>query len=86
MERCGCGALVEYRANTTPVSEGVCKDADGADIAVLLHMGKDGFLSMLEIIKYDGSQIIKPPSAENLAITFVPKYQVLGPGNYRPGE
>lgn len=70
----------------TPVAEGVCKDTDAADIAVLLHMGKDGFLSMLEIIKYDGSQIINPPSAENLAINSVPTIQVLGPGSYRRVE
>jgi hypothetical protein len=67
----------------TPVAEGVCKDADGSDIAVLLHLGKDGFLSMLEIIKYVGSQIISPPSAENLILNNVPTFQVLGPGNYR---
>jgi hypothetical protein len=67
----------------TPVAEGVCKDADGADIAVILHLEKGGFMSMLEIIKYDGSQIINPPSAENLALNSVPQIQVLGPGNYR---
>ena len=67
----------------TPVAEGVYKDADGSDIAVLLHLGKDGFLSMLEIIKYVGSQIINPPSAENLVLNNVPNVQVLGPGNYR---
>ncbi len=67
----------------TPVAEGVCKDADGADIAVILHLGKSGFMSMLEIIKYDGSPIISPPSAENLAINSVPTFQVLGPGSYR---
>ena len=70
----------------TPVSEGVCKDADGSDIAVMLHLGKSGFMSMLEIIKYDGSQIINPPSAENLAINSVPTIQVLGPGSYRRVE
>ena len=67
----------------TPVAEGVCKDADGADIDVILHLRKGGFMSMLEIIKYDGSQIINPPSAENLALNSVPQIQVLGPGNYR---
>jgi hypothetical protein len=67
----------------TPVAEGVCKDADGADIAVILHLRKGGFMSMLEIIKYDGSQIMNPPSAENLAINSVPTFQVLGPGSYR---
>ena len=70
----------------TPVAEGVCKDADGADIAVILHLRKGGFMSMLEIIKYDGSQIINPPSAENLAINSVPMFQILGPGSYRRVE
>ena len=65
------------------VAEGICKDADGADIAVILHLGKGGFMSMLEIIKYDGSRIINPPSAENLVLNWVPKFEVLGPGNYR---
>jgi hypothetical protein len=51
-----------------PVAEGVCKDADGSDIAVILHLGKGGFMSMLEIIKYDGSRVINPPSAENLVL------------------
>jgi len=67
----------------TPVAEGLCKDADGADIAVILHLGKSGFMSMLEIIKYDGSQIINPPSAGNLAINSVPAFQVLESGSYR---
>ncbi len=67
----------------TPVAEGVCKDADGADIAVILHLRKGGFMSMLEIIKYDGSRIINPPSAENLVLNWVPKFEVLGPGSYR---
>ncbi len=65
----------------TPVAEGVCKDADGLDIAVILHLGKSGFMSMLEIIKYDGSRIINPPSAENLVINSVPRFEALGPGN-----
>jgi hypothetical protein len=65
----------------TPVAEGVCKDADGSDIAVILHLGKSGFMSMLEIIKYDGSQIINPPSAENLVLNSVPRFEVLGLGN-----
>ncbi len=67
----------------TPVAEGVCKDADGSDIAVILHLGKDGFMSMLEIIKYDGSRIINPPSADKLVLNWVPKVEVLGPGSYR---
>lgn len=51
-----------------PVAEGTYKDADGADIAVILHLGKGGFMSMLEIIKDDGSPIIKPPSAQDLVL------------------
>jgi hypothetical protein len=47
--------------------EGVCTDADGGMIAVMLHVDKDGFMHMLEIIKYDGSAIINPPSAGDLA-------------------
>ena len=50
------------------VAEGISKDADGADIAVMLHLGKGGFMSMLEIIKHDGSRIIKPPSAQELVL------------------
>jgi hypothetical protein len=60
----GTGAPGKY----APVAEGMCKDADGAEIAVILHLGKGGFMSMLEIIRYDGSQIINPPSAQNLVL------------------
>jgi len=80
---CSDGIPSKY---VTPVSEGVCKDADGVDIAVMLHLAKSGFMSMLEIIRYDGSQIISPPSADNLAINSVPTFQVLGPGRYRRVE
>ena len=51
-----------------PVAEGTYKDADGGDIAVILHLGKGGFMTMLEIIKYDGSPIIKPPRAEGFVL------------------
>jgi hypothetical protein len=50
------------------VAEATYKDADGADVAVILHLGKGGFMSMLEIIRYDGSRIINPPSAQNLVL------------------
>jgi len=60
----GSPALGKY----APVAEGAYKDADGADIALILHLGRDGFMSMLEIIRYDGSRIINPPSAENLVL------------------
>lgn len=59
----------------TPIAEGVFKDADGSDIAVILHL-KAGFMSMLEIIKYDGSQVINQPTAENLVMSSVPKFEV----------
>ncbi len=51
--------------------EGVCTDADGGMIAVMLHVDKDGFMRMLEILKYDGSVIINPPSAHDLAIPLL---------------
>jgi hypothetical protein len=37
-------------------------------------------------LKYDGSRIINPPSAENLVLNWVPKFEVLGPGSYRKVE
>jgi hypothetical protein len=46
--------------------EGVCTDSDGGMIAVMLHVDKAGFMHMLEIIKYDGSPIVRPPSASDL--------------------
>jgi hypothetical protein len=60
----GAPALGKY----APVAEAAYKDADGADIALLLHLGKGGFMSMLEIIKYNGSPIIRPPSAQDLVL------------------
>jgi hypothetical protein len=48
--------------------EGMCKDADGGDMAVLLHADANGFLRMLEILKYDGSPVINPPSARDLVV------------------
>jgi hypothetical protein len=48
--------------------EGMCKDADGMTISVLLHLNKDGFMHMLEIIKYDGTPIVRPPSAGDLMV------------------
>jgi len=77
--RCTGGAPSGYY---TPIAEGVCKDTDGTDIAVILHLGKTGFMSMLEIIKYDGSRIVNPPAAENLVLNRVPLVRVLGPGSY----
>ncbi len=50
------------------MADGVCKDADGVDIALILHLGEGGFKKMLEIIKYDGSPILNPPSAQELVL------------------
>jgi hypothetical protein len=60
----GTGAPGKY----APVAEGVCRDADDGDIAVILHLGKGGFMSMLEIVKYRGQPIINPPSAQKLVL------------------
>lgn len=62
------------------VAEAQYKDADGADIAVMLHLRKGGFMKMLEIIRYDGAPIINPPTAENLVL-LMPE----NPG-YKPTE
>src|SRR6266567_4968637 len=63
-----CNGGIRAPGKYGPVAEGISKDADGADIAVMLHLDKGGFMSMLEIIKYDGSRIIKPPSAHDLVL------------------
>lgn len=56
-------APVKFRV---PV-EGMCTDADGVGICILLHV-KDGFMHMLEIIKDDGSPILNPPNASDLVV------------------
>lgn len=66
--RLQCNGGTGAPGKSAPVAEARYKDADGADIAVILHLGKGGFMSMLEILRYDGSQIINPPSAENLVL------------------
>jgi hypothetical protein len=62
--RCGSGppAATQFRL----AAEAMGKDEDGGEISVLLHVNKDGFMSMLEIIKYDGSPILRPPAAHDL--------------------
>ena len=62
--RSGPPAPVKYRL----VMEGTFTDADGMAIGVLLHADKDGFMNMLEIIKYCGSPIINPPTAQDLIV------------------
>jgi hypothetical protein len=63
---CGSGrpASTKYRV----AMEAICTDADGVDICVMLHVNKEGFMHMLEIIKYDGSPIINPPTASSLVL------------------
>ena len=50
------------------VSEGLCPDEDGLNIGVLLHVDRNGFLSMLEIVKYGGDTILRPPTADKLVV------------------
>jgi hypothetical protein len=50
--------------------EGWCKDSDGTRMSVLLHVDRLGFMRMLEILKYDGTPIINPPSARDLVLGF----------------
>src|SRR6266404_8737038 len=52
--RLHCDGGIPAPGKYAPVAEGLCKDADGSDIVVMLHLGKGGFMSMLEIIKDDG--------------------------------
>ncbi len=66
--RLRCHSGPPYPGEHRVVREGVCKDSDGAVIAILLHVGRDRLLCMLEIIRYDGAAIIQPPSAENLTV------------------
>jgi hypothetical protein len=47
-------------------TEGRCKDADGEDIDVMLHVSKSGFMWLLEILKCAPSPIINPPTPHNL--------------------
>jgi hypothetical protein len=64
--RCHGGrpAQSKYRV----ANEAICEDSDGAMIAVVLHLNADGFMTMLEIIKYDGSAILRPPSGRDLQL------------------
>lgn len=48
-------------------TEGRCEDADGAPIVVMLHV-RHGRLHMLEIVKLDGSEILRAPRAEYLTV------------------
>src|SRR5262249_31183883 len=64
--RCGSGPPAATRSRLG--SGAMWRDVDGGQISVLLHVNKEGLLHMLEIIKYDGSPIVRPPSARDLVI------------------
>ncbi len=57
---------VENRTGKLP-AEGEFNDADGVAIHVLLHV-KNGKLSVLEIFKGNGSDVIEMPPPENLVL------------------
>jgi hypothetical protein len=63
-----CDSGLPSPRKQTLVAEAWCKDADGGDMSVMLHVNKDGFMNMLEIIKYDFSSIIRPPTAHDLIL------------------
>lgn len=56
------------RSKHRVANEAICEDSDGAMIAVMLHLNADGFMTMLEIIKYDGTAILRPPSGRDLVL------------------
>jgi hypothetical protein len=62
------------------VAEGEYTDADGGMMTVMLHVDRRGFMWLLEIIRYDGSPIIRPPSARDLTLLF-PEGRGCKPGN-----
>jgi hypothetical protein len=47
-------------------TEGTCTDTDGGRIAVLLHV-KNGRIRLLEVVKEDGSAIVRAPTADALS-------------------
>jgi hypothetical protein len=49
------------------VMEATWTDADGGSGCVMLHV-KDGYMSMLEILKYGPSEIIQPPAAHTIVL------------------
>jgi hypothetical protein len=50
------------------VAEGMCRDADGGTISVLLHIDQAGFMHLLEVIKYGPNPIINEPSASTMEV------------------
>jgi hypothetical protein len=75
-----CGSGLPWPNKYALAAEGWCKDADGMTIAVMVHIGKCGFMHMLEIVKFDGSPVMNPPSARDLVL-LLPE-----DGGRKPGE
>ena len=46
--------------------EGCCRDSDGIFMSVLLHVHRQRFMHVLEILKYDGTPIVNPLLARDL--------------------
>jgi hypothetical protein len=63
------GGGVPLPTHQTKLSvEGMYQDADGGEVAILLHADGKGFLRMLEILKYNGSPIQSPPRVGNIRV------------------
>jgi hypothetical protein len=57
------------------IAEATCHDVDGALVGVLLH-SKDGFIAILETIRYDGSPLQRMPQASDLTPVVTPGWRV----------
>ena len=72
----GDGTLILHPRGNVPLPthqmklgvEATYQDADGGQVAILLHADGRGFLKMLEILKFDGSPILNPPSVRNIRV------------------
>ncbi|HEY1528192.1 MAG TPA: hypothetical protein VGH51_18345 [Candidatus Angelobacter sp.] len=64
--RCDLGPPAAIKSRL--VAEAMCKDEDGGSMSVMLHVDREGFIRMLEVIKYDGTPVIRPPSARELVL------------------
>jgi Domain of unknown function (DUF6984) len=58
---------IEADTEIASPTEGRCEDIDGGVIVVMLHVRK-GKLHLLEILKEDGSEILRTPRAEDLTV------------------
>jgi len=64
--RCHSGSPA--RSKYLIANEAKCEDSDGGMMSVMLHINADGFMTMLEIIKYDGTPVLNPPSGSDLVL------------------